>query len=130
MRVGVPIEEAALTALIGDQSDRVLPGDSGASNVIVLHEVELGVGRPDVVVLRVDLAALVLRRHARLRLNNLTEARALGAALEGNLEMSGVSMGHTNRVVRGLREKGWRWARPCLRDERPTSKLSRHRPRR
>lgn len=107
IRVGVPIEEAALTALIQVQSDRVLPGDSRSSNVIVLHEVELGVGRPDVVVLRVDLAALALRRHARLRLNNLTEARALGAALEGNLEMSGVSLGHTNRVVRGLREKGW-----------------------
>lgn len=107
MRVGVPIEEAALTALIGDQSDRVLPSDSGSSNVMVLHEVELGVGRPDVVVLRVDLAALALRRNARLRLNNLTEARALGAALEGNLEMSGVSLEHTNRVVRGLEEKGW-----------------------
>lgn len=107
VRVGVPIEEAALTALIGDQSDRVLPGHSESSNVIVLHEVELGVGRPDVVVLRVDFAALALRRHARLRLNNLTEARTLGAALEGNLEMSGVSLGHTNRVLRGLEEKGW-----------------------
>jgi hypothetical protein len=106
-RVGVPIEEAALTALIQGQSDRLLPGDSVASTIVVLHEVELGVGRPDVVVLRVDLAALTLRRHARLRLKNLTEARALGAALEGDLEMSGVSMRHANRVVRGLHETGW-----------------------
>lgn len=107
VRVGVPIEEAALTALIQGQPDRVLPGDSDSSTVIVLHEVELGVGRPDVVVLRVDLAALALRRHARLRLSNLTEARTLGAALEGDLEMSGVSLAHATRVVRGLQDKGW-----------------------
>lgn len=87
--VGVPIEEAAQTALIQGQSDRVLPGDPDSSTIVVLHEVELGVGRPDVVLLRVDLAALSLRRHVRLRFKNLTEARALGAALEGAPEMSG-----------------------------------------
>ena len=106
-RVGVPIEEAALTALIWCQPDRVLPGHSDPSTTLVLHEVELGVGRPDIVVLRVDLAALTFRRHALLRLKNLTEARALGAALEGDLEMAGVSPRHAGRVVNGLRERGW-----------------------
>lgn len=107
VRVGVPIEEAALTRLVQSQSDRVLPGDPDSSTIVVLHEVELGVGRPDVVVLWVDLAALALRRHAQLRLKNLTEARALGAALDGDPEMSGVSPRHTARVVHGLEARGW-----------------------
>jgi hypothetical protein len=106
-RVGAPIAEAALTALVLEQPDLVVPGSADPSTVIVLHEVELGIGRPDVVVLRLDLAALAMRRYAGLRLRNLTEARALGAALDGDLEMSGVSPRHTTRVIRGLDERGW-----------------------
>jgi hypothetical protein len=56
------------------------------------------------VVLRVDLAALALRRHARLRLKNLTEARTLGAALERDPEMSGGAIASREARPLGTRE--------------------------
>lgn len=107
-RVGVPREEAALTALVREQPHLVLaPASDPVSTVVLLEELEVGVGRPDIVVVRVDLDTLNFRRWAGLRLHNLAEARALGAALEGNVELSSVSAEHTNRLIGRLRDKGW-----------------------
>lgn len=105
--VGVPIEEAALTALVRDQPDFVLPEDRSQSALVVLEEVALGIGRPDLLVLRVDLEVLSLRSSAGLRLNNLTEARVLGANFANEPGTSGVSPTHALRVSQRLAARGW-----------------------
>lgn len=105
--MGVPTKEAALTALVRDQPDFVLPHRGDQSGLVVLEEVELGIGRPDLLVLRVDLAVLSLRSAAGMRLDNLTEARVLGAAWAGDLAGSGVSIDHASRVSQRLSARGW-----------------------
>ena len=105
--VGVPIGEAALTSLVRDQPEFVLPSGEDQSGLVVLEEVEVGIGRPDLLVLRVDLAVLSLRYAAGLRLDNLTEARVLGAHLESDPAGTGVSCAHAARVTQRLESRGW-----------------------
>ena len=105
--MGVATHEARLTELVREQPERVLEVGGPPSAVVLLEEVEIGIGRPDLLLLRIDLQALDLRRHAGLRLHNLAEARVLGAILNGRLDQAGVSAEHTRRLVGRLADKGW-----------------------
>lgn len=106
-RVGISTHEAALTSAVTDRAQDVLFVDGNGYTLVVLEEVELGLGRPDILLLGVDLQALSIRRSAGLRLRNLTEARALGAMLSGDDASSGSSYRHFMRSSRGLRAAGW-----------------------
>lgn len=106
-RVGIPTHEALLTAAVVRRPDSVLGAMSTDHALVLLEEVELGIGRPDLIVLTVDLATLSLRKTAGLRLHNLTEARALGALLSGDPTTSGVSARHLRKLTDRLTEAGW-----------------------
>lgn len=73
--------EAVLTSAVIERPEPVLATSSSDHALVVLTEVELGIGRPDSIVLADELATLFRRRAAGLRLANLTEARVLGALM-------------------------------------------------
>lgn len=106
-RVGVPTHETILTAAIVDRPDVVLSGRRSDHTMVVLEEVELGIGRPDLIVLTLDLAVVALRASAGLRLANLTEARALGSLLSGDPVSAGISLKHLRKVSDRLEDAGW-----------------------
>ena len=105
--VGVSTHEALLTAAVVQRPHDVLAGDIEDEALVVLEEVELGIGRPDLIVLTVDLRTLTLRKAAGLRLRNLTDARTLGAMLSDEPESSGVSRDYYRRVSDYLVSLGW-----------------------
>jgi hypothetical protein len=70
-----------LTSAVIERPEPVLATSSSDHALVVLTEVELGIGRPDSIVLADELATLFRRRAAGLRLANLTEARVLGALM-------------------------------------------------
>jgi hypothetical protein len=102
--VGVPKAERELTqaALLGA---RLLLRPGSGRSLLVLSEVEIGVGRPDLLLLSVSRRALEARERAGLRLANLTEARVLAALNNGGV--SGHSAGHVRTVGTRLQETGW-----------------------
>jgi hypothetical protein len=106
-QVGVAVHEAALTTAVMLQPHEVL--DTGKPDVtaVILQEVELGIGRPDLLVLDVDLKTLAARRVAGLRLRTLAEARALGAWRSGDPSSAGLSSQHFLRLVARLEDQGW-----------------------
>ena len=104
--VGVPIQEAVLTRTVRAQPHALLD-TTAMGALVVLGEVELGVGRPDILLLNLDLHTLALRRAARLRLANLTEARALGARMSGDMAGVGVSARHARQLLGHLSAIGW-----------------------
>jgi len=102
--IGVPKAERELTeAAVLDARLLLRPG-SGRS-LLVLSEVQLGIGRPDLLLLSVSRRALEARARAELRLANLTEARVLAALNNGGA--SGHSAGHVRTVGTRLQETGW-----------------------
>jgi hypothetical protein len=106
-RVGIATHEALLTAAVVQRPDAVLSDPPTDHARVVLQEVELGIGRPDLIVLNVDLTTMALRKVAGLRLSNLTEARALGALLYGDPTLSGVSTRHLRKLADRLSGAGW-----------------------
>jgi hypothetical protein len=104
--VGVSTHEAVLTNAVFDGLMDVR--ESVCSEVVVvLDEVPLGLGRPDLLLLSVDVDVLALRRAAGLRLRNLTEARVLGAVLSDARGLTAISHGHLRRVEKRLVDAGW-----------------------
>jgi hypothetical protein len=106
-RVGIATHEASLTAAVVQRPEAVLCVSPIDHALVVLQEVELGIGRPDLIVLNVDLTTIALRRSADLRLSNLTEARALGALINGDPTLSGVSTRHLRKLADRLGGSGW-----------------------
>lgn len=102
--VGIPIAEAELTYALARELPRVLRPGKGRV-LVVLDEVELGVGRPDLIAVMTSPSALRARAKKGLRLNNLTEARVLGELREGS--SSGVTQAHAREVGRRLKARGW-----------------------
>lgn len=87
--------------------------------LIVLDEVELGVGRPDVVILSLSGAALRAWIDRGLRLQNWTEARVLAGAIDPRERVSAaVGHEHVRVIERRLRFRGWdgRALRPAVRE--------------
>jgi len=103
-QVGVPVEEALLTAAALDQASIIVRPGSGRI-LIRLTEVELGLGRPDIVLIATSKTGLVARAECGLRVANLTEAQILVAAHERTSFRH--SAGHVTSVTRRLRRIGW-----------------------
>ena len=102
-----------------------MPPGPGRS-LFLLSEVEIGIGRPDLLFFTASSSAVRSQARRGLRLQNWVEARVLGSWLTGN-EMTGVSRQHAASVTKRLRERGWtvtkanrrRSLRLCLRCQAP-----------
>ena len=102
--VGVPTHERRLTEAAANAAGDLLPG---SGSLVVLHEVQIGIGRPDLVVLRVDVERLAWRRVAGLRLSGYNEAVVLGALRPGRLAELGLSRAYARRLERSVVDRGW-----------------------
>ncbi len=102
-RVGIPIHEKAITDTITISANLLLKPGSGR-RLFVSEEVEIGVGRPDVVLIAASPAALRARIERNLRFHNLTEARVFVDSL--GLHESGYSSSHRKAVQRRLEARG------------------------
>ena len=76
--VGKAIHEVVLTDALSRSSSRLLPPGSGRS-VVVIPEVAIGRGRPDILVVVISKSALNAYLASGLRIETLTQARALAA---------------------------------------------------
>jgi hypothetical protein len=102
--VGVPNGESTLTsALIDQRTSLATPGPGRV--LIPLSEVELGLGRPDVLLVAASKNGLLARGQRGLRLSNLTEAEILVSI--HTRAPSKHSASHVRAVARRLREVGW-----------------------
>lgn len=106
-RVGVPIAEALLTEeVLARPHDLVSVGRGYA--LIVLDEVELTFGRPDIVIATVSANALSSWLRRGIRLANATEARVLATMLDPNEEKAiAVTREHARAVRKRLESAGW-----------------------
>ena len=77
--VGQAIHEIALTDALSRSASRLLPPGPGRS-VIVIPEVAIGRGRPDILIVVVSMASLKSYLSSGLRIETLTQAKALVAA--------------------------------------------------
>lgn len=103
--VGLPTHESRLTrAAIEGAHDLLQQGE--LATPLVLSEVELGIGRPDVMLLAIDHQRLSLRMAAGLRLGSLTEAHVLQAASAADALSQAASV-HLRGLVRRLDRRGW-----------------------
>jgi len=85
-------------------SELLRPGPG--RSLYLLSEVEIGIGRPDLLFLAASSSAVRSQARLDLRLQNWVEARVLGSQLTSN-EMTGVSRKHALSVAKRLRERGW-----------------------
>lgn len=79
----------------------------------ILSEVELGIGRPDLLLVVAELPRLSLRLAAGLRLANLTEALLLQEST-AHEALAGAGSRHRRRLVGRLEGRGW--FEPSIRD--------------
>lgn len=116
--VGVAKGEARLTRVVLSQPYALVRPGRGYG-LMVLDEVELGVGRPDVVILSLSGAALRAWIDRGVRLRNWTEARVLAGAIDPRERVSAaVGYEHVRAIQRRLRLRGWdgRALRPAVRE--------------
>jgi hypothetical protein len=102
--VGVATHEVAVVRSVL----RALPGlirPGRGRRLIVLEEVELGLGRPDVMAIVAHPFSLAHRANLGLRLRSLTEAQVLAATILDS--EVGVSPSHRANIKRALRDRGW-----------------------
>jgi hypothetical protein len=106
--VGVAKAERRLTeTLVALPTSLVSPGRG--RRLLVVDELELGIGRPDVFIGVVSPAALAAWAHGRPRVTNWTEARVLSAMwrpAEGRFV--GVSASHEQSIRKRLLRNGWK----------------------
>lgn len=111
-RVGVPTKESELTVAAQVFARTVLLPPNRGRQLIVLTEVEIGVGRPDLVLLSFSPIGLLRRAQNGPRLRSFTEAR-LAAALSGPTSANspwarvGITRSHAQRLKARLRAGGW-----------------------
>lgn len=102
--VGVPVEEVRLTVAALNNANTLMP--PGTGNVLLrMTEVEVGIGRPDVVLLSVSLRSLKRRAEMGLRLHTFAEAQVLACHIQG--ARPAYSPGHVRSLTRKLDESGW-----------------------
>lgn len=106
-QVGSAKEEALLTqAVLADPYSLERPGRGYALRV--LDEVEIGLGRPDIVLAVLSVTGLVAWRRRGLRLSNWTEAQVAAALVDKRSQpMLPMTADHARTVTRRLRERGW-----------------------
>jgi hypothetical protein len=103
-RVGRPGPELAVTRAIV-RSARALMRPPAGHGLYVLQELDLGVGRPDVLIAAASPSRLLARHRAGLRLANLTEAEVLAASKRG--VSSRHTLSHHQSVRKRLHAVGW-----------------------
>lgn len=104
-RVGVPVQELRLTQALERQVPTVVRPGAGRS-VYLLQEVDLGAGRPDLVLLTISSTALATYRRSGLRITSPAAARVLDPAI--SLEHAGVTLSTARGMRRDLLAQGWR----------------------
>lgn len=95
--VGQAIHELALTDALSRYSDRLLPPGPGRS-VVVIPEVAIGRGRPDILVVVVSMTSLNAYLGSGLQIETLTQARALVAGSGTSTVGSGKSLKKAGRA--------------------------------
>lgn len=111
--VGVPRAESTLTDAVLRTARLLLRPGPGRS-LFMLTEVELGIGRPDVLLMTGSMNAVCSRAKTGPRLHNWTEARVLAAWANRDLA-HGVTPAHATSVRRRLKGRGWRIHEDALR---------------
>ncbi len=104
--VGVPKGESRLTETVLHKPHQLIRPGPGRQ-LLILEQVEIGMGRPDILILRVSPSALKARRKSVPRLANLAEASVLGALRSADISASGLSLSRAQSVARSLRSAGW-----------------------
>ena len=102
--VGVPVAERALTDALDCLAHRIVTPGSGRS-LIHLREVEIGLTRPDAILLAVSSTGLRARLRTNLRLPTLAHARVLESLRTG--VPPGYSQRHLSQLRCHLREMKW-----------------------
>lgn len=95
--VGQAIHELVLTDALGRSSARLLPPGPGRS-VVVIPEVAIGRGRPDILVLVVSMTSLNAYLDSGLRIETLTQAQTLVAESATSTARGWKSLQKTGRV--------------------------------
>lgn len=95
--VGKAIHELVLTDALSRSSSRLLPPGPGRS-VVVIPEVAIGRGRPDILVVVVSKTALNAYLASGLRVETLTQARALAAGAGDSVARGGKAAKKTGRA--------------------------------
>lgn len=95
--VGQAIHELALTDALRRSSERLLPPGPGRS-AVVIPEVAIGRGRPDVLVVVVSMTSLKAYLSTGLRVETLTHARALVAGASSSTARGGKSLKNAGRA--------------------------------
>jgi hypothetical protein len=95
--VGQAIHELVLTDALSRSSERILPPGPGRS-VIVIPEVAIGRGRPDILVVVVSMTSLNSYLGSGLRVETLTQARELVAGLGNSTAGGGKSLKKAGRA--------------------------------
>ena len=103
-KVGQPKAEAALTECLLQTAASLIRSPPHASLVCV-EDVELGTGRPDLIFLALDMAALTERSRNGPRLPSIAYARVLGEVRAG--APAPYTRGYVRRLTRNLVDLGW-----------------------
>lgn len=98
--VGVPTHELALHNALNSQFGHLFRPGAGRS-VFLVQEAELGLGRPDALILTVSAYGLESFAQRGLRLPSLAAAKSLMG------DSSNVSKKHSRHLSRRLEESGW-----------------------
>ncbi len=102
--VGVPKAERIVTAAAVHSAKSLLAPGRGRQ-LLVLEEVDLGVGRPDVILLAVSRQAVKHRIASGLRVRTLAEAEVLAAAIDGRASRH--TRGFERATIARFRSTGW-----------------------
>jgi len=111
-QVGVAKRELRLTQAASLGATELLSPGRGR-RLIALSEVDIGTGRPDLILLASSNKTLLHRREEGFRLRNYTEARVLATLLKVPDAVSvtngsiGISDGHFRQITGSLRDRGW-----------------------
>ena len=109
--VGTPVAELAVSGEVRRSVASLFAAGRGRE-LFVLEEVELGVGRPDLLAIATSRVAMEARARRGQRLDTLSEAEILASSLEGS--PSRYSAGHQRTVLAGLRQT-WGVGRSAVR---------------
>ena len=110
--VGLAKQEQTLTTAAAAGASKILQPGRGR-RLIVLEEVELGTGRPDLLLVTCAPTRLDVRRQSGLRITNLTEARVLAhlLALPEDAQTvtppGGITSGHYRHLRNRLSNRSW-----------------------
>ena len=103
-RVGQPVAEAVLTERLLDAALSLIKRPPQTS-LVCIEDAELGTGRPDLLIMALEMDDLRERRRICQRIPNLAHARVLGAAHAGT--RAPYSDGHVRKLTCRLVDMGW-----------------------